>query len=131
MSNALFPKKGIPWPELERVLDDARGRDIDWRAGRQIMTCYQVDDELRAVADAAYAKFLHENALLRGDMGGRGGGGFFPSLAKVDDESSRPGEFHPEALTEPCLNRNLSTTLRHRRFLFTDSFLLLWKWRVG
>ena len=30
-----------------------------------------------------------------------------------------------------CLVRNLSTTLRHRRFLFTDSFLLLWKWRVG
>ena len=29
------------------------------------------------------------------------------------------------------LMRNLSTTLRHRRFLFTDSFLLLWKWRVG
>ena len=29
------------------------------------------------------------------------------------------------------LLRNLSTTLRHRRFLFTDSFLLLWKWRVG
>ena len=28
-------------------------------------------------------------------------------------------------------DRNLSTTLRHRRFLFTDSFLLLWKWRVG
>ena len=28
-------------------------------------------------------------------------------------------------------NRNLSTTLRHRRFLFSDSFLLLWKWRVG
>ena len=27
--------------------------------------------------------------------------------------------------------RNLSPTLRHRRFLFTDSFLLLWKWRVG
>ena len=29
------------------------------------------------------------------------------------------------------LVRNLSTTLRHRRFLYTDSFLLLWKWRVG
>ena len=29
------------------------------------------------------------------------------------------------------MERNLSTTLRHRRFLFTDSFLLLWKWRVG
>ena len=34
-------------------------------------------------------------------------------------------EFNPTVL------RNLSTTLRHRRFLFTDSFLLLWKWRVG
>ena len=33
------------------------------------------------------------------------------------------------AAVEPL--RNLSTTLRHRRFLFTDSFLLLWKWRVG
>ena len=33
------------------------------------------------------------------------------------------------AFKEPF--RNLSTTLRHRRFLFTDSFLLLWKWRVG
>ena len=31
----------------------------------------------------------------------------------------------------PVIRRNLSTTLRHRRFLFTDSFLLLWKWRVG
>ena len=30
-----------------------------------------------------------------------------------------------------AFDRNLSTTLRHRRFLFTDSFLLLWKWRVG
>ena len=45
------------------------------------------------------------------------------------------------AIVNPCLERarseaataerNLSTTLRHRRFLFTDSFLLLWKWRVG
>ena len=34
-------------------------------------------------------------------------------------------------LTLVCAVRNLSTTLRHRRFLFTDSFLLLWKWRVG
>ena len=32
---------------------------------------------------------------------------------------------------EKKADRNLSTTLRHRRFLFTDSFLLLWKWRVG
>ena len=44
---------------------------------------------------------------------------------------------HAPPLTQPELEalhralRNLSTTLRHRRFLFTDSFLLLWKWRVG
>ena len=42
----------------------------------------------------------------------------------------------PQADVEPLALglvawRNLSTTLRHRRFLFTDSFLLLWKWRVG
>ena len=34
-------------------------------------------------------------------------------------------------LVEESAPRNLSTTLRHRRFLFSDSFLLLWKWRVG
>ena len=34
-------------------------------------------------------------------------------------------------LAKRLLLRNLSTTLRHRRFLFSDSFLLLWKWRVG
>ena len=34
-------------------------------------------------------------------------------------------------LEQSDASRNLSTTLRHRRFLFTDSFLLLWKWRVG
>ena len=36
-----------------------------------------------------------------------------------------------EGLYYSWSKRNLSTTLRHRRFLFTDSFLLLWKWRVG
>ena len=40
-------------------------------------------------------------------------------------EAEQARERYQEAL------RNLSTTLRHRRFLFTDSFLLLWKWRVG
>ena len=46
-------------------------------------------------------------------------------------------EFAPKALLKGSVDdvvealRNLSTTLRHRRFLFTDSFLLLWKWRVG
>ena len=37
----------------------------------------------------------------------------------------------PSGADPVVVHRNLSTTLRHRRFLFTDSFLLLWKWRVG
>ena len=47
------------------------------------------------------------------------------------------GSYFQQYLKEPgrkafaYAERNLSTTLRHRRFLFTDSFLLLWKWRVG
>ena len=41
------------------------------------------------------------------------------------------GRFEPLHLSLSSSHRNLSTTLRHRRFLFTDSFLLLWKWRVG
>ena len=47
-------------------------------------------------------------------------------IAESDDVSL---EFHGGNPTSEL--RNLSTTLRHRRFLFTDSFLLLWKWRVG
>ena len=49
----------------------------------------------------------------------------------------RDGKAAPFRRNDVLLNflpkglRNLSTTLRHRRFLFTDSFLLLWKLRVG
>jgi hypothetical protein len=32
-------------------------------------------------------------------------------LAKVVDRSSSPGEFHPEALTEPCVNLSIHTAL--------------------
>ena len=50
----------------------------------------------------------------------------------TDHDLRRDEGFAPPAATCPRhALRNLSTTLRHRRFLFTDSFLLLWKWRVG
>ena len=42
-----------------------------------------------------------------------------------------PFDVYAQSGQNRCPRRNLSTTLRHRRFLFTDSFLLLWKWRVG
>ena len=47
-----------------------------------------------------------------------------------EDRFGRPGKGNDKGKVEGLV-RNLSTTLRHRRFLFTDSFLLLWKWRVG
>ena len=50
---------------------------------------------------------------------------FGPRLVELCRRSPQP------VGVEPVVHRNLSTTLRHRRFLFTDSFLLLWKWRVG
>ena len=46
-------------------------------------------------------------------------------------EADRLTEAAEAILADGETYRNLSTTLRHRRFLFTDSFLLLWKWRVG
>ena len=49
-------------------------------------------------------------------------------LKRLSDEFDRKRE---QLRKKTFAHRNLSTTLRHRRFLFTDSFLLLWKWRVG
>ena len=52
-------------------------------------------------------------------------------LAAVGNGSLRDEEREPLPGKGREPERNLSTILRHRRFLFTDSFLLLWKWRVG
>ena len=49
----------------------------------------------------------------------------FDKIIQSWDTATKTGEMNDYSV------RNLSTTLRHRRFLFTDSFLLLWKWRVG
>ena len=58
---------------------------------------------------------------------GETGGGAVVTLGRARQKGSAFGNC-PSA---PAVERNLSTTLRHRRFLFTDSFLLLWKWRGG
>ena len=47
-------------------------------------------------------------------------------LASLPDERPAPG-IDSAAIEELLTGRNLSTILRHRRFLFTDSLLLLWK----
>ena len=51
--------------------------------------------------------------------------------ASATVEGKRFVEVLESFISDEAWFRNLSTTLRHRRFLFTDSFLLLWKWRVG
>ena len=85
MSNALFPREGVAWDALEREMDAARTSDIDWRAGRDMMAGYFVDEELLAVQHAAYTKFLHENALYIGDVARQRGLGFL-SLTRFADE---------------------------------------------
>lgn len=68
MQNTIFPKQGIPWEQLHRVMDEARKGDSDWHGGRMAMSSYVVDDELLRVAHEAYGMFLVENALYSGEM---------------------------------------------------------------
>ena len=54
-----------------------------------------------------------------------------PAVTPIIQQLSTLHRVLEDVYEESTGRRNLSTTLRHRRFLFTDSFLLLWKWRVG
>jgi len=42
---------------------------------------------------------------------------FLFSVCPTAGLSSRPGEFHPEALTEPCLNLSIHTALHSPAFV--------------
>ena len=68
MQNTVFPKAGVPWDELHRVMVDARKDDSNWQDGRMAMASYVVDDELLRVGHDAYGMFLVENALYSGEM---------------------------------------------------------------
>ena len=85
MSNTVFPREGVPWDELERVMDEVRAGDMAWREGRMIMSCYFVDDDLMAVQRSAYGKFLLENALFMGEQAEKRGVGF-ATITKFDAE---------------------------------------------
>ena len=86
MSNVKLPADGLAPDAIAAALDEAHALDADQHTGRVLIGCYQVTDEHTAVQDVAYRQFLHENALLRGDIEGKGGQGFYPSLAAFDDE---------------------------------------------
>lgn len=72
-----FPTMGVPWPELQRRLGEAKQGDVDWRAGRLALYNYYRDDGLLSVAADAYRLYFAENA-----MGAR----IFPSLATMEGE---------------------------------------------
>jgi sphinganine-1-phosphate aldolase len=72
-----LPKKGIPWAQLDGMLDDARAHDVDWRNGRIGVYIHYAGDDVLEVAKKAYLKYFSENGL---------GPKAFPSLAKFESE---------------------------------------------
>ena len=86
MSRVELPETGAAPAAITAAMAEARSLDADQDSGRVIMGCYHVSDEHTAVQDRAYVEFLHQNALLRGDIERKGGQGFFPSLARFDSE---------------------------------------------
>ena len=107
--------------------------------GFAVRQLYTDQDEI--LFDATRPVVLNgiEDIVTRPDLADRG---LFLTLEPIPEERRKPekalwaafNHARPQilgALLDAVSLRNLSTTLRHRRFLFTDSFLLLWKWRVG
>ena len=86
MSRVELPETGAAPAAITAAMAEARSLDADQDSDRVIMGCYHVSDEHTAVQDRAYVEFLHQNALLRGDIERKGGQGFFPSLARFDSE---------------------------------------------
>lgn len=86
MAGVKFPETGLSSAAIDAAMAEARANDADQNSGRVVMGCYHVSDEHTDVQDRAYIKYLHQNALLRGDIERKGGQGFFPSLARFDAE---------------------------------------------
>jgi sphinganine-1-phosphate aldolase len=72
-----LPKRGIPWDQLDGMLDDARAHDVDWRNGRIGVYIHYAGDDVLEVAKKAYLKYFSENGL---------GPKAFPSLARFESE---------------------------------------------
>jgi glutamate/tyrosine decarboxylase-like PLP-dependent enzyme len=73
-----FPAKGL---DADRVIAEIRAMktgDADWRGGRVPLFVFKADDEVDAVARAAFNELFTENALGRMRA--------FPSLKRMEDE---------------------------------------------
>ena len=72
-----LPEKGMSKDEVVAALEAARVDDVRWQEGRTFGMVYDAGPEASAVAHAAAAMFLHDNALNTGA---------FPSLGKIQSD---------------------------------------------
>ena len=104
--------RNLNWGDRIRLAPTRIGVMADYHLGWRRGSVLNRVSEERADASAALAKAARDARAAFGDQ-----------------VQGQLGE--TLGIVAATAKRNLSTTLRHRRFLFTDSFLLLWKWRVG
>ncbi len=61
---SVFPDHGRDPDELQDLLADWQGGDIDWKSGRAFSLVYNADDPvLEELQHRVADRFLHENAL--------------------------------------------------------------------
>jgi sphinganine-1-phosphate aldolase len=72
-----LPERGMSTSEVLAALDGKRARDARWQDGRTFGMVYDGGPEVREVAHAAAARFLHDNALNTRA---------FPSLGEIQSE---------------------------------------------
>lgn len=61
-----FPKRGVPWAEIEQELKHLKSLDFDGRAGKLPAYMYFHTEELLEVQKKAYAEYILENGLGAG-----------------------------------------------------------------
>jgi len=72
-----FPEKGLSRREILSAMQEARGQDYNWRAGRLFSSVYPVDQEIYELLKEAFNMFFTENGLNPT---------VFPSLRKFENE---------------------------------------------
>jgi glutamate/tyrosine decarboxylase-like PLP-dependent enzyme len=73
-----FPERGLAKAEVIEAISAMKAGDADWRNGRVPLFVFKADDEVDAVARAAFNELFTENALGRMRA--------FPSLKRMEDE---------------------------------------------
>jgi glutamate/tyrosine decarboxylase-like PLP-dependent enzyme len=75
-----IPEKGLPQEDIFKILQNYKGRDLDWQSGQVLGFIYDAGKEVHDVTHAAYTMYLTENALDPLS---------FPSLLRLENEVVR------------------------------------------